>query len=354
VAENKPKPTREMSSKLFAGKVSPPTSGLSAPSAAAGGAAKNFDLKGSEAGLVRSTDVFNDGVAFGGAPKAPPIVDWDAMAEHARTARQPITWREFLTRDGRYFHISKPLLIALAMGIVGGIAVSAFAHYTDRIPYRSFSEKGAELLDQKAGRPAVEYFLSQSNRIELETWSGSPYHIAGLEALAQSYANDKCYASADETFQKLIHLLKAAPFRNDVRLASALEHYAEFLQSRDRQLAARECTEEVRTLQAHNNGAVWIWFFAILAFAFEGIYMTGVLLSGKDKLENWHAYAGFVMLGTFGMAIGMFILGAPIVASIVCALLVTLFVMPLMLATACSLGKNYPAYHVLLPSSKRK
>ncbi|MBU6453922.1 MAG: hypothetical protein KGS72_19240 [Cyanobacteria bacterium REEB67] len=353
MAESKPKATREMSSRLFTGKTMPSTTRLSAP-AAPNGSTKNFDLKGSEAGLVRSTDVFNDGAAFGGAPKAAPVVDWEAMAEQARNARRPISWREFFTSDGRYFHISKPVMIALAMGLIGGIAVSAFAHYTDRIPYRSFSDKGAELLDHKAGRPAVEYFLSQSNRIELETWSGSPYHIAGLEGLAQAYADDKCYASADETFQKVVHLLKAAPFRNDVRLASALEHYAEFLQSRDRQEAARECNREVRTLQAHNTGAVWIWFFAILAFAFEGIYMTGVLLSGKDKLENWHAYGGFVMLGTFGIAVGMFVLGAPIVASIVCALFVTLFAMPVMLGAACVLGKNYPAYHVLLPSSKRK
>ena len=350
MSDKKTPPTREMSAKLFAGK--PATNPVVRPAAPAG--KNSFDLKGSEAGLVRSTDVFADGAAFGGGPKSTPVVDWDAMAEHARTAGRPVSWRELFTREGSYYHISKPVIIALAMGIIGGIAVTAFAHYTDRIPYRSFSDRGAQLLDQKAGRPAVEYFLSQSNRTELDSWSGSPYHIAGLEALAQSYADDKCPASANETFQRVIDLLRVAPFKDDIRLAAVLDHYSQFLHAQKRDLAAKQCESEVRTLQAHNSGAVWIWFFAVLAFAFEGIYMTGVLLSGKDKLENWHAYAGFAMLGAFGITVGLFISGAPIIASLTIALGAVYGLMPMLLIAACHLGKNYPAYHVLLPSSKRK
>ncbi len=112
-------------------------------------------------GNGRSADVFNGGTAFGGsAAGTPAVVDWDAMAEHARQSREPITWRQVFTPGGRYFYVSKPVMIALVMGVMGGLAVSAFAQYTDRIPYQSYSVRGQELLAKKEARPAVEYFLA--------------------------------------------------------------------------------------------------------------------------------------------------------------------------------------------------
>jgi len=166
MVEKRPRPTKEMSPKLFT---------AADPAAAGGGAAKkSFELKGQEAGLVRSTDVFNDGAAFKPAEKTAPIVDWDALAAHARTANKPLTLGEIFSRDGRYYFISRPLLITLTAGLIGGVLISCFSYLTDRIPYQHYSDRGYQLLNEKNPRPAFEYFLAQSNSTEMSTFSCSP------------------------------------------------------------------------------------------------------------------------------------------------------------------------------------
>jgi hypothetical protein len=360
LSDKKPRPTKEMSAKLFAG-GSPPRPKLTSPgggTASTGGGTsgkKNFELKGQEAGLVRSTDVFSDGAAFGTGEKAAPVVDWDAMAAHARTAtNQRVTLAEIFGSQGRFYLISRPILITLVAGIIGGIFISAFGYYTDRIPYTAYSNKGYELLQSKNARPAVEYFLAQSNATEIATFPGSPYHIASLEALAESYAVDKCYTSAEDTFRRLIKLLYNAPFRDDVRLANALEHYGRFLGGQDRPHDAEAVMREVQELRNKNTGSHWIWFFAVLTFAFEGIYMSGVLLSGKRKMENWMVYGGFTVLGMVGMTVGFFKLGCPIAGAMGLSMGIAYLLFPSLLVMACAVGKNMPAFHVLMPSRKRK
>ncbi|MBS1990028.1 MAG: hypothetical protein JSS83_05885 [Cyanobacteria bacterium SZAS LIN-3] len=359
MVEKKPRPTKEMSAKLFAGGSSPrpkltsPGSG-SVPTGGGAAGKKSFELKGQEAGLVRSTDVFSDGAAFGTGERAAPIVDWDAMAAHARTAANNRLTLADIFGGGRFYLISRPILVALAAGIIGGMFISAFGYYTDRIPYTAYSTKGYELLQSKNARPAVEYFLAQSNATEIATFPGSPYHIASLEALAESYAVDKCYSSAEDTFRRVIRLLYNAPFRDDVRLANALEHYGDFLRGQDRPHDAEAVMREVKDLRARNTGAHWIWFFAVLAFAFEGIYMSGVLLSGKRKMENWMVYGGFTVLGMVGMTVGFFKLGCPIGGALGASMAIAYLVFPSILVMACAVGKNMPAFHVLMPSRKRK
>jgi len=354
LADKKPRPTKDISPKLFAGG----TPIVATPQAKSTPAKKNLDLTGSDSGLVRSSDVFNGGQALGSGTTSPPIVDWDAMAAHAQNFNRSRTveqmFSETFDRNGRYYLFTRPVLIMLASVIVGCVSVAIFAHYTDRIAYQQYSEKGYELLHQTDTRSAVEYFLSQSNRTELESGSGSPYHIASLEGLAQSYANDKCIVSADDTFKRVINLLRAAPYRDDVRLGSALEHYADFLGRHERKWEAGMLRQEVKDLQAHNMGGHWLWFFGLLTFAMEALYMVGVLLADKKRIENWPIYAGFIFLGMLGMAMGMFKLGAPIIGALFGSLLISYIFMPFILAFACFIGKSLPAYHVLLPTRKEK
>jgi len=358
--KKKAQPHKEMGAKLFSGRtplVARPEVASSKSAGARNGGVKtpkNFELTGQESGQVRSTDAFTGGQALGGVGQTTPIVDWDAMAEHARHAARPLSLADVFSRDGRHYLVSKSVLIALAMGLIGGLAVTAFAHYTDRIAYPDYSQKGRDLLQEKNARPAVEYFLSQSNRTELDSWSGSPYHIASLEALAESYDRDKCPASSEDTYRRVISLLRKAPFHDDVRLAAVLDHYASFLRSQKRDLDADAVRRESRFLQEHNTGVHWIWFFAVIAFAFEALYMTGVLLSGKGKLDNWPIFWSFALLGMLGITVGLFKIGISIVMALAGSLLVVYGLMPLALFAACALGKNMPAYHLLVPSHKRK
>ena len=359
LSDKKAKPTKEITNKLFAGRA-PIVSGPKVSSPTGGGKSANngFQLKNQESGLMRSADVFNGGQAFGNADKNASIIDWDAMAAHARENQRALTWPEMVaqlfSQDGSLHVISRPLLIALVSGIIGGIFVSGFSYYTERIQYEQFSDKGNQLLQQKEARPAVEYFLSQSNRSEIDTWSGSPSHIASLEGLAQAYANDKCYASADETFKRVIGLSRHARFRDDVRLAGLLDHYGVFLSKQDKVFDAKIVRDEVQKLHQRNQGGHWIWFFAIIAFAFEALYMTAVILDGKSRADNWPIYAGFTIVGMVGMTIGMFLLGAPVWGALAISLAITFGFFPIILAATCAMSKNCPAFHVILPSSKRK